>query len=178
MVTGLSLDEAGVKGLTMDRAPRSERVALIVDDDMFVLSALAELLSEEGYDVHTASNGFSGVRMAMECRPAVILLDLALPERSGTEVLAELRADPSTRDVAIVVVSGNAQFLTEAQVATTDGVVSKPFDVGELMATVQRAVRRASVRHAEVAPVAPLSHGGVVARQRGASGVRHTRGRR
>src|ERR1700730_1180813 len=150
MVTGLSLDEAGVKGLTMDRVPRSERVALIVDDDMFVLSALAELLSEEGYDVHTASNGFSGVRMAMECRPAVILLDLALPERSGTEVLADLRADPATRDVAIVVVRGTAKFWTEAQLAAPDGVVGKPFEVAELLATVQRAVRRASVRRAEV----------------------------
>ena len=114
----------------------------------------------------------------MECRPAVILLDLALPERSGTEVLAELRADPATRDVAIVVVSGNAQLLTEAQLAETDGVVSKPFDVAELMATVQRAVRRASLRHAEVAPVAPHAHSALAVRQRRASGVRHTRGRR
>lgn len=178
MVIGLSLDEAGVKGLTMDRAPRSERVALIVEDDTFVLSALAELLSEEGYDVHTASNGFSGLRVAVECRPAVILLDLALPERSGTEVLADLRADPATHDVAIVVVSGNVQLLTEAQLAATDGVVNKPFDVAELLATVQRAVRRASVRHAEVAPVAPLAHGALVVRQRRATGVRHTRGRR
>jgi two-component system, response regulator, stage 0 sporulation protein F len=178
MVTGLSLDEAGVKGLIMDRVPRSERVALVVDDDIFVLSALAELLSEEGYDVHTASNGFSGVRMAMECRPAVILLDLALPERSGAEVLAELRSDPATRDVAIVVVSGNVQLLTEAQLGDTDGVVSKPFDVAELMATVQRALRRASLRRAEVAPVAPAPHGVLAVRQRRAPGVRHTRGRR
>jgi DNA-binding response OmpR family regulator len=178
MVTGLSLDEAGVKGSIMDRVPRSERVALVVDDDIFVLSALAELLSEEGYDVHTASNGFSGVRMAMECRPAVILLDLALPERSGTEVLAELRTDPATRDVAIVVVSGNPQRLTEAQLAATDGVIAKPFEVVELLATVQRALRRASLRHAEVAPVARLSRSALVVRQRRASGVRHTRGRR
>src|SRR5712691_11263633 len=101
----------------MDRVPHLDRIALVVDDDIFVLSALAELLSEEGYDVHTASNGFSAVRLALECRPAVILLDLVLPERSGTEVLAALRGDPATRDVAIVVVTGNPQLLTEAQLA-------------------------------------------------------------
>ncbi|HLZ27803.1 MAG TPA: response regulator [Chloroflexota bacterium] len=162
----------------MDRVPRSERVALVVDDDMFVLSALAELLSEDGFDVHTASNGFSAVRLAMECRPAVILLDLALPERSGTEVLADLRADPATREVAIVVVSGNAHLLTPAQLDATDGVVSKPFDVTELMAAVQRAVRRAALRRAEVAPVAPLSRSPQSVRQRRAAGVRHSRGRR
>ena len=128
----------------MDRVPRLERIALVVDDDIFVLSALAELLSEDGYDVHTASNGFSALRMATECRPSVVLLDLALPERGGTEVLAELRGDPATRDVAIVVVTGNPQLITEAQLAATDGLISKPFDASELMATVERAVVRAS----------------------------------
>jgi CheY-like chemotaxis protein len=162
----------------MDRVPRLERTALVVDDDMFVLSALAELLSEDGYDVHTASNGFSAVRLALECRPSVVLLDLALPERSGGDVLAELRGDPATRDVAIVVVTGNPHLLTEAQLAETDGVVSKPFDVADLMATVQRAVVRASIRHAEVAPVAAPSHSALPVRQRRPSGVRRTRGRR
>src|SRR6266581_9287813 len=107
----------------MDRVPRSERPALVVDDDVFVLSAMAELLSEDGYDVHTSSNGFSALRQAAEYTPVVVLLDLVLPERSGGDVLAELRADPATRDVAIVLVTGNPQFLTEAQVAEADGVV-------------------------------------------------------
>jgi two-component system KDP operon response regulator KdpE len=162
----------------MDRVPRSERAALVVDDDMFVLSALAELLSEDGYDVHTASNGFSAARLAAECRPLIVLLDLALPERSGAEVLAELRAEAATRDAAIVVVTGNPHLLTEAQLAQTDGLVSKPFDVAELMATVQAAVRRALIRRAEVAPVAPTSRGTSPVRQRGDPGVRHIRGRR
>jgi two-component system, OmpR family, KDP operon response regulator KdpE len=162
----------------MDRVPRLERIALVVDDDIFVLSALAELLSEDGYDVHTASNGFSALRMATECRPSVVLLDLALPERGGTEVLAELRGDPATRDVAIVVVTGNPQLISEAQLAATDGLISKPFDTSELMATVQHAVMRASTRRAEVAPVAAISHTPLPVRQRRAPGVRHTRGRR
>jgi CheY-like chemotaxis protein len=162
----------------MDRVPRSQRIALVVDDDIFVLSALAEVLSDEGYDVHTASNGFSAVRLAVECRPGVVLLDLALPELSGTEVLASLRADPGTRDAAIVVVTGNPQLLTEAQLAETDGLVSKPFELAELTAAVQRAVRRASIRYAEVAPVAPTAHTALTVRERRASGVRHSRGRR
>src|ERR1700736_5270798 len=105
----------------MDRVPRLDRVALVVDDDIFVQSALAELLTEDGYDVHTASNGFSAVRMALECRPQVVLLDLVMPERSGAEVIAELRGDAATRDTAIVVVTGNPQMLTDSQLAETDG---------------------------------------------------------
>jgi two-component system KDP operon response regulator KdpE len=161
----------------MDRAPRLERSALVVDDDVFVLSALAEVLSEEGYDVHTASNGFSAMRQAAEVRPAVILLDLALPERSGNEVLAELRCDAATRDVAIVIVTGHPERLSDALLEEADGVVGKPFDVPELLSIVHRAVQRASTRQAEVAPVATMGHREPAARTRRGTGVRHTRHR-
>ena len=162
----------------MDRAPRLDRTALIVDDDVFMVAALAELLDEEGYDVHTASNGFSAMRQALEYRPSVILLDLILPERSGVDILTELRADAGTRETAIVVVTGNAHLLTEAQLADADGIVDKPFDVPALLETVHRAVQRAANRHAEVAPVASATRRELPARIRRATGVRRTRGRR
>lgn len=154
-----------------------DRTALVVDDDVFLLSAMAELLSEDGYDVHTASNGFSALRVAVECRPAVILLDLMLPERSGSDVLADLRADQVTRDTAIVVVSGHPEALTEAQLAQTDGLVAKPFDLEELGLAVERALQRAATRRAEVAPVAAFArHNG--ARSRRSAPARPTHGRR
>src|SRR5438045_8182587 len=104
----------------MEHAPRGERTALVVDDDMFMVAALAELLEEDGYDVQTATNGFSALRHALEQRPAVILLDLVLPERSGAELLKDLRADPTTRDLAIVIVSGHVDRLSDADRAETD----------------------------------------------------------
>jgi DNA-binding response OmpR family regulator len=162
----------------MDRAQHGDRTALVIDDDVFLLAALAELLAQEGYDVHTASNGFSALRQARDCRPSVILLDLVLPERSGLEVLAELRADPATHDAAIVVVTGHPEQLSEAVIAETDGVVGKPFDVSELMTIVHRAVQRVGSRHAEVAPVAATAHREAVARPRTVPGIRRTRGRR
>jgi two-component system KDP operon response regulator KdpE len=162
----------------MEHASRSDRIALVVDDDVFVVSAIAELLSEEGYDVHTSSNGFSALRQAAEYKPAVILLDLVLPERSGGDVLAELRADPATRDIAIVLVTGNPQLLTEAQIAEADDVVVKPFDVDDLLQTVHRAVQHAAVRHAEVVPVAATAHRDPASRQRRPTTARRTRGRR
>jgi CheY-like chemotaxis protein len=162
----------------MDRAPRLDRTALIVDDDVFIVAALAELLDEEGYDVHTASNGFSAMRQALEYRPTVILLDLVMPERTGVDILTELRADAGTRDSAIVVVTGNAHLLTEAQSAEADGVVHKPFDVPVLLETVHRAVLRAASRRAEVAPIVSVTRREPAVRIRRASGVRRTRGRR
>jgi len=162
----------------MDHAPRTDRIALVVDDDAFVLSAMAELLSEEGYDVHTSSNGFSALRQVAEYRPVVILLDVVLPERSGADVLAELRGDPATRDIAIVLVTANPHCLTEAQIAEADAVVVKPFDVDELLQTVHRAVLRAATRHAEVVPVAALTQHEPASRQRRTASARRTRGRR
>src|SRR4030088_2908146 len=162
----------------VEHVTRSDRIALVVDDDVFVLSAMAELLSEEGYDVHTSSNGFSALRQAAEYRPVVILLDLVLPERSGGDVLAEIRGDPATHDIAIVLVTGNSQLLTETQIAESDGVVLKPFDVAELLKTVHRAIQRAASRHAEVVPVAAMSHPQSAARQRRVASVRRPRGRR
>ncbi len=162
----------------MDRAPRLDRTALIVDDDVFIVAALAELLDEEGYDVHTASNGFSALRQALQYRPSVILLDLVMPERSGVDILSELRADAGTRDIAIVVVTGNAQLLTDVRLAEADGVVGKPFDVPELLDTLHHAVQRAASRRAEVAPIVSVSRREPPIRIRRASGVRRTRGRR
>jgi CheY-like chemotaxis protein len=162
----------------MEHPPRLHRTALVVDDDVFVVSALAELLDDEGYDVHTATNGFSALRQAIELRPAVVLLDLALPERSGLDLLRDLRSDPAVHDLAIVVVSAHAEAMSEAEVAETDGVISKPFDVPELLSMVHRAVQRAALRRAEVAPVASLGHRNAGARTHRASSARRTGGRR
>ena len=142
----------------MEHGSRTDRTALVVDDDVFVVSALAELLEEEGYDVHTASNGFSALRQASELHPAIMLLDLALPERSGVDLLKDLRSEPSTRDMAIVIVTGHADRLSETQMAEIDGLITKPFDVVELTSTIQRAMQRAAIRRAEVAPVAAAAH--------------------
>jgi DNA-binding response OmpR family regulator len=158
----------------MERAPHLARTALVVDDDAFIVSALAEVLSEDGFEVKVASNGFSAARLAIECRPTVILLDLVLPERSGADVLAELRDDPTTRDTAIVVVTAHAELITDALIAETDGVVAKPFDLDELLATVHRAIRSAAHRQAEVAPVAATSRRELAMRARRA-GVRRRR---
>ena len=151
---------------------------MIVDDDVFVLAELAELLSEDGYDVHTASNGFSAVRQARELRPSVVLLDLMLPERSGNDVLDDLRTDPATRDGAVVVVTGHADALADRHLSNADGVVIKPFDIDDLLATVQRAVIRAAARRAEVAPIVAVAHRESTVHSRRPAGATQTRGRR
>ncbi|HEX8966377.1 MAG TPA: response regulator, partial [Chloroflexota bacterium] len=161
----------------MDQAPRLDRIALVVDDDTFVASALAELLGEDGYTVHQASNGFSAVRLAVELRPAVVLLDLALPERSGQEVLGDLRADPATRDLAVIVVTGHPEGVSDSLLTELDGLVIKPFDTDQVLAAVHRAVQHVSGRWASVAPVAATTHREAGPRVRKSAAGRRARGR-
>ena len=150
----------------------------MVDDDVFMLAEMAELLSEDGYDVNTASNGFSALRQARDLRPTVILLDLMLPERSGIDVLDELRSDPATRDGAVVVVTGHVDALTDGRLAEADAVITKPFDINDMLATVHRAIVRAAARRAEVAPIVAPAHREPPVRSRRAASARHSRGRR
>ena len=95
---------------------------------------------------------------AAECRPALILLDVKLPERSGGDLLGELRDEPATRDSAIVIVSANAHLLSETQLTQVDAIIPKPFDINELMAVVHRELQHAAARHAEVPPITATAH--------------------
>jgi len=157
---------------------RTHTTALVVDDDVCVRSLLSELLVEEGFDVNQASNGFSGLRLATETHPHVILLDLMLPEVSGVDVLRELRQNQSTRDAAIVIVSGNTEVLSARQVADADAVVAKPFDINTLIGTVHQVLARAARRATEISPVAPASaHHDGSRRSRLPGPLRRTRGR-
>jgi FixJ family two-component response regulator len=80
--------------------------------------------------------------------------------------------------VAVVVVTGHPECLSEALLEEADGVVGKPFDLDELIAVVRRAIQRASTRRAEVAPVVAAQHRQTPVRPRRASGVRGSRPRR
>jgi CheY-like chemotaxis protein len=171
---------AGPKGKSAMERASTQATALVIDDDVVLRSTLAELLQEEGFLTVQASNGFSGLRLAGEHHPQVVLLDLLLPELSGTEVLRELRGGPAGRDMAIVIVTGSPDSLSAAQVAEADGVVRKPFDLSELLTTVLRAVQRAASRAAEVAPLTAATPVLPVHRRakRLANSPRRARGRR
>jgi CheY-like chemotaxis protein len=162
----------------LDHTPRVDRTVLVVDDDVFVASAIAEFLEGEGYDVHTASNGFSAWRQVSELHPTVLLLDLALPERSGGDLLHDLRADPTTRDTAIVIVTGHPDALSDAQLEQTDGLIAKPYDEADLRAIVQSAITRAAARRAEGVPSVATWHSALAGRPRRATSARRSRGRR
>ena len=110
---------------------------LVVEDDPSVRGLLQTLLSAEGYDVVTASDGLAGLVKAASTKPALMLLDLMMPDLGGVRVLEELRDDPELNDTPVIVVTGKIDAVPGMkQLLGEDRVFLKPFAVAELLARV------------------------------------------
>lgn len=110
---------------------------LVVEDDPSVRGLLQTLLSAEGYDVATASDGLAGLVKATSSPPALVLLDLMMPDLGGVRVLEEMRDDPELADIPVIVVTGKVDAVPGMRsLLGEDNVFLKPFAVGELLARV------------------------------------------
>ncbi|MCU1621639.1 MAG: DNA-binding response regulator [Frankiales bacterium] len=110
---------------------------LVVEDDPSVRGLLQTLLSAEGYDVITASDGLAGLVKAASTKPALMLLDLMMPDLGGVRVLEELRDDPELSETPVIVVTGKIDAVPAMKQLLGDGhVFLKPFAVAELLARV------------------------------------------
>ncbi len=119
---------------------------LVIDDDAWIRSVMAEFLADEGYSVIQAGDGSSGLDLAERLQPDVILLDLALPMRSGLEVLQRLKEWQPTREIPVIIVSAYAMLLVGDHAGRADGVVHKPIDLKQLLDHVNVLVRQADAR--------------------------------
>ena len=122
--------------------PRRPRV-LAIDDSDLVHRLLRARLRHERIDLHSTHTAESGIKAARELQPDVILLDIDLEDLDGFEVLARLKADPETRDLAVIFVSASAETMDRVRGLDLGAVdfVGKPFDVTELRARVRSALR-------------------------------------
>ena len=118
----------------------SSRTILVVEDSEPIRRILGLLLEGRGYDVMTVEAGREGLAAAQELHPCAITLDLSLPDLDGRAVLRELKADPRTRTIPVIVVSAYASTLSASDRACAAEVLSKPFDVHELLSRVARVV--------------------------------------
>jgi CheY-like chemotaxis protein len=107
-------------------------------DDVWVRSRVAATLGEAGYTVLAASNGASGVRLAEQHQPAVIVLSMELSEVSGPAVLEQLHDSPATRDIPVLMMSSSA---AECQApATTGSLAPERVSLGSLLPELSRAL--------------------------------------
>jgi len=114
-----------------------------IDDSKLIHRLLRARLKHENVQLHGAMSGAEGLELVHRLHPEVILLDVEMPEMDGFEVLRALKADVSTSDIPVIILSGSCD--TERKVQGLDlgahDFVTKPFDFSELQARVRAALR-------------------------------------
>jgi two-component system KDP operon response regulator KdpE len=120
---------------------------LLVDDEVSIQRAVAPLLRSRGYDVEVAGNGTEALRVVAERPPALVVLDLGLPDLEGTEVCRRIRL---TSKLPIVVLSARGAEADKVQALDlgADDYVTKPFGPEELLARIRVALRRVATEGA------------------------------
>lgn len=113
-------------------------LALIVEDTPLVAALLARMLQSQGYRVQLAAS-LSAARAALQSElPQLLTLDMQLPDGNGLALLEQLRAEPATAAIPVVVISGSFAQVPKV-IALAQGVLAKPFALDELVSVVQRA---------------------------------------
>src|SRR5260370_12983761 len=119
---------------------RDRKLVLVVEDDAWIRTFMRDVLCDEGYDVLEAADGRTGLRLAEENSPSVVLLDVAMPEFTGVDVLRHLRSKRRTRTLPVVVVSAYSRVLPAHDEASVSSILIKPFQVEKLLDTIRHAI--------------------------------------
>ena len=114
---------------------------LVIDDDVNICELIKVYFQNEGYEVAIANDGVSGMQMFKSYDPDIVLLDLMLPKKDGTDVCREIRANSNKPMIMITAKGGVFDKVLGLELGADDFVV-KPFDMKELSARVKAVLRR------------------------------------
>lgn len=132
------------------KAQQVKRVPVLVIDDDAGLRKLVEYnLYRDGFEIHTAADGKSGIELAKKVRPEVILLDILMPEMDGLEVLSALRYEPKTANIPVFMLTseGSIGTIDRAYEIGAAGYITKPFDgrkFGQIIKEKLQAIKEAA----------------------------------
>ena len=128
----------------------SRATILIADDSSDIRTIMRFFLDDLGFAVVEAADGNEAVRLARQCRPALILLDLCMPGIDGWEVAARLRADPALEEVPILAMTAYSasSAVRAALLAGCQSVIAKPFELHD----IARMIAALMVPHGMLAP--------------------------
>jgi DNA-binding response OmpR family regulator len=120
-----------------------QALVLVADDDEDILELVKIRLERAGYATVGAGDGDEALRLAVERRPDLCVLDLVMPKRTGLEVLTELRVREETASIPVILLTATAQERQEGALArAADAYLTKPFRPGELEQRVRALLDR------------------------------------
>ena len=124
----------------------NKRLIVVVEDEQAIQDVVAYNLRREGYEVLLAGDGDEGLALIQSKRPALVILDLMLPGIDGLSICQQLRADPKTRSIPLMILSAKEE---ESDIVIglslgADDYLAKPFSPREMLARVKALLRRAN----------------------------------
>jgi DNA-binding response OmpR family regulator len=121
----------------------SSKTILLVDDDLTLREMYEERLKAEGFNIVQASNGEEALAKAKEVKPSVLLLDIMMPKINGFDVLKDLKANPDTKDIPVIVLSALIQDVDRAEgkkLGAFDYIVKSETMPGEVITKIKAAL--------------------------------------
>lgn len=139
---------------------QAEGPILIVDDEDDIRDLLDLHLRREGFETVLAANAHEALQQARATSPSLIVLDLMLPDLSGTEVCRRLRADESTATIPVIMLTAKGEEIDRVvgfEVGADDYVVKASFSMREFVLRVRAVLRRHAALHPSSSPAAPTT---------------------
>jgi DNA-binding response OmpR family regulator len=130
-VAGRQAGTGGVEGQVA-----AGRRVLVIEDDAHIKDLLTDVLTGDGFAVTGADSVLGAAALVRRLRPCAIVLDLGLPYRSGASLLTDLKADPETAGIPVIVVSALPETLTPERRALATAVLAKPISIRDLLRAV------------------------------------------
>jgi DNA-binding response OmpR family regulator len=119
------------------------KVILLVDDDLTLREMYEERLKAEGFEIIQASNGEEAISKAKDDKPSIILLDIMMPKVNGFDVLKEIKGNPDTKDIPVIVLTALIQDVDKDQgkkLGAADYIVKSETMPGEVIEKIKKAI--------------------------------------
>ncbi len=118
------------------------KMVLYIEDNPQNMRLVRKILKHAGYEVLEAEDGLSGLKVAQENHPDLILMDINLPDMDGLQVTAELKKNPAVASIPVIALTANAMVgdREKALEAGCDGYLPKPINRQELLTTISEFI--------------------------------------
>ena len=126
----------------MDEANRR---IIYIEDEYEMIDLVRLILGRKGYEVIGAIGGREGLEMVQQELPDLVLLDLMMPDMDGWEVYQQMRAEETTREIPVIILTAKAESIDKVlglHIAKVDDYISKPFSPQELIDSVESVIAR------------------------------------
>jgi two-component system, OmpR family, response regulator VicR len=124
---------------------KNKKLILCIEDEEEMIDLIRLILTRRGFDVRGANGGKEGLEIIRKEHPDLILLDLMMPDMDGWEVYQQMKADDTTKDIPVIVVTAKAQSIDKVlglHIAKVDDYIAKPFSPQELLNSVDNVLGR------------------------------------